>query len=164
MVNKKQPTEQPTYTLTCVKCGEIFYDEDGFLDPMLCPKCRAGQPEGLTEKLLKQIIIKYCDAQFDFTKGQAWLEIDYRSMLQELLAKLHTLGYGQVKAGGELKKELNKIFDACYSRSNPSYPDLKIFQRQKALNEIIVLLSGYKSPQEVEDLIWTIKRGGSNEG
>lgn len=41
----------------------------------------------------------------------------------------------------EFKKAMSDIFDGCYSEGNPNeYPGLMIFQRQKALNEIMSLL------------------------
>lgn len=45
----------------------------------------------------------------------------------------------------KLEGQINGIFDRCYIKGSPNYPKLLIFQRQKALNQILALIkeAGY---------------------
>jgi len=46
-----------------------------------------------------------------------------------------------------LGEKINNIFDHCYTEGSPDYPDLMVFQRQKALNEIMVLFKPLKKEE-----------------
>jgi len=46
-------TNEGTYTLSCDRCGEAFYNEEAFPSPQLCPKCQLIRAE--VERAAKQL-------------------------------------------------------------------------------------------------------------
>lgn len=118
---------QQIYTLTCEKCGEIFYDKNGFLDPQLCPRC--SQPDKLLngdESLLlsDEEIKKYCkfysSSNKIFTiKEECW---NIKDLLKAQLDHLLNLGYKSSKEVGELvKKEQDRLLNYL-ERLYQAYP------------------------------------------
>jgi len=61
-------------------------------------------------------------------------------------AKVATREILSIIADG-LGEKINNIFDHCYTEGSPDYPDLMVFQRQKALNEIMVLFKPLKKEE-----------------
>ncbi len=51
---------EATYTLTCDKCGEIFYSSDGFPSPQLCPKCLKPVDDKELREGITQLIWEQC--------------------------------------------------------------------------------------------------------
>ena len=62
----------------------------------------------------------------------------------------------------KIKKLINDVFDRCYTKGSPDYPKLIIFQRQKAINELLTQLNNLfeqKKAERYQNIIDAEKRG-----